>query len=59
MKGSWMFGLVTLTVLVALHWLAYRVGEKRQKARRAAQTLTRDATTMSGGRVSDGPITPK
>jgi len=58
MKGSWMFGLVTLTLLVMLHWLAYRVGEKR-KARRAAQTPTRDAANVSGRRISDGPITPK
>ena len=34
---SWIFGAITLMLLVVLHWLAYRVGERRRRKNRRAQ----------------------
>jgi hypothetical protein len=47
-RGPWIFGVIVLAVLVVLHWLAYRVGEKRRELKRARQ-----------GDARAFPITPK
>jgi hypothetical protein len=54
-RGPWIFGVIVLTVLVFLHWLAYRVGEKRQKAKLARQGGAREF--KNGGGYD--PIAPK
>jgi len=56
--ASLIFGVITLAVLVALHWLAYRVGETRRRANRRARRQ-QDLRTSSGSGISNEPITPR
>jgi hypothetical protein len=51
--GSWIFGAVTVTFLVALHWLAFRVGKKRRRASQSAHAH------MGRVEISDEPIIPR
>ena len=47
MIASWISGAVVLVLLVALHWLAYRVGKSRARARRSRPAGRRGAATLA------------
>jgi hypothetical protein len=58
MLGSWVFGAITLSLLIVLHGWAFRLAGKRRRAGRRTRVHTVDAVTMDGCRISDEPITP-
>ena len=33
LRGPWMFGVAVIAVLIFLHWLAYRIGDRRRNSR--------------------------
>ncbi len=53
--GSRIFGGVVLTLLVVLHWLAFRIGEKRRRRKLAARAGGRPASKMTGDRFAEDP----
>jgi hypothetical protein len=56
-RGPWIFGVIVLTMLVFLHWLAC---ERRRASKRARRPGAAGAFMDGGGyRISDDPITPK
>jgi hypothetical protein len=52
--ASWAVGALVVALLVAFHWLAYRVGKARRLAMRKS---SRDGG--SGDGVSKDPLTPE
>lgn len=54
--NSWIGGGVILAVLVWLHWLAYRIGEKRRMRKRSAEVQTRRPARTVDDRFSEPPI---
>lgn len=54
MLASWIFGAVVLALMVALHWLAFRVKSSRERAARK-----RREGGAASERMSQEPLTPK
>jgi peptidoglycan/LPS O-acetylase OafA/YrhL len=56
---SWIAGGAVLAVLIVLHWLAYRVGERRRRRKALAQKAGQSAGGSNGRLMSNDPLIPE